>query len=79
MEIRRSQYGFVQNRSCETNLICLFLKKISLGDCGNTVDILISQLLKCEQDDSTVKWVHSWLENHAQRMLFEGILEGNFE
>lgn len=32
-------------------------------------DFLISQLVKCDLDDITIRWLHDWLKNCTQRVI----------
>ena len=86
--ITRSQHGFFKNKSCQTNLISFFDPVTSLVDCGNAVDIiyldfskafdkvphdlLINKLAKSGLDGTTIRWIHSWLQNRTQRVLING-------
>uniref|UniRef100_A0A674JL29 Macro domain-containing protein n=1 Tax=Terrapene triunguis TaxID=2587831 RepID=A0A674JL29_9SAUR len=71
--ISNSQYGFVNNKSCQINLIAFFDRVTSPVDRGEAVDevyldfsktfdtvshdLLINKLGKCNLDGATIRWV----------------------
>uniref|UniRef100_A0A674JDS3 Macro domain-containing protein n=1 Tax=Terrapene triunguis TaxID=2587831 RepID=A0A674JDS3_9SAUR len=73
--ISNSQYGFVNNKSCQINLIAFFDRVTSPVDRGEAVDevyldfsktfdtvshdLLINKLGKCNLDGATIRWVHN--------------------
>ncbi|CAM5138834.1 unnamed protein product, partial [Eretmochelys imbricata] len=80
--IRNSQHGFTKGRSCLTNLIAfsdeitgsvdeLFLD-FSKGFDTVSHSILVSKLKMYGLDDCTIRWVESWLDCQAQRVVING-------
>ncbi|CAM5110091.1 unnamed protein product [Eretmochelys imbricata] len=86
--IRNSQHGFTKGRSCLTNLITFYDKITGSVDEGKAVDvlfldfskafdtvshsILVSKLKKYGLDECTIRWVESWLDCWAQRVVING-------
>ncbi|CAM5123390.1 unnamed protein product [Eretmochelys imbricata] len=86
--IRNSQYGFTKGRSCLTNLIAFYDEITGSVDEGKAVNvlfldfskafdtvshsILVSKLKKYELDECTIRWVESWLDCWAQRVVING-------
>ncbi|PKU32033.1 rna-directed dna polymerase from mobile element jockey-like [Limosa lapponica baueri] len=86
--IRPSQHGFMKGRSCLTNLISCD-KVTHLVDEGKAVDfvyldfskafdtvshsILLEKLAAHGLDGSTLRWVKTWLEGWAQRVVGNGV------
>ncbi|CAM5113306.1 unnamed protein product [Natator depressus] len=86
--IRNSQHGFTKGRSCLTNLIAFYDEITGSVDEGKAVDvlfldfskafdtvshsILVSKLRKYGLDECTIKWVESWLDCRAQRVVING-------
>ncbi|CAM4636613.1 unnamed protein product [Caretta caretta] len=86
--IRNSQHGFTKGRSCLTNLIAFYDEITGSVDEGKAVDvlfldfskafdtvshsILVSKLKKYGLDECTVRWVESWLDCRAQRVVING-------
>ncbi|CAM4697142.1 unnamed protein product [Lepidochelys kempii] len=86
--IRNSQHGFTKGRSCLTNLIAFYDEITGSVDEGKAVDvlfldfskafdtvshsILVSKLKKYGMDECTIRWVESWLDCRAQRVLING-------
>ncbi|CAM5121483.1 unnamed protein product [Eretmochelys imbricata] len=86
--IRNSQHGFTKGRSCLTNLIAFYDEITGSVDEGKTVDvlfldfskafdtvshsILVSKLKKYGLDECTIRWVESWLDCPAQRVVING-------
>ncbi|CAM5089359.1 unnamed protein product [Eretmochelys imbricata] len=83
--IRNSQHGFTKGRSCLTNLISFYDEITGSVDEGKAVDvlfldfskafdtvshsILVSKLRKYGLDECTIRWVESWLDCRAQRVV----------
>ncbi|CAM4500980.1 unnamed protein product [Lepidochelys kempii] len=86
--IRNSQHGFTKGRSCLTNLIAFYDEITGSVDEGKAVDvffldfskafdtvshsILVSKLRKYGLDECTIRWVESWLDCQAQRVVING-------
>ncbi|CAM5117140.1 unnamed protein product [Natator depressus] len=86
--IRNSQHGFTKGRSCLTNLIAFYDEITDSVDEGKAVDvlfldfskafdtvshsILVSKLKKYGLDERTIRWVESWLDCRAQRVVING-------
>ncbi|CAM4690923.1 unnamed protein product [Lepidochelys kempii] len=86
--IRNSQHGFTKGRSCLTNLITFYDEITGSADEGKAVDvlfldfskafdtvshsILVSKLRKYGLDKCTIRWVESWLDCRAQRVVING-------
>ncbi|CAM4692491.1 unnamed protein product [Lepidochelys kempii] len=86
--IRNSQHGFIKGRSCLTNLIAFYDEITGSVDEGKAVDvlyldfskafdtvshsILVSKLRKYGLDECTIRWVESWLDCRAQRVVING-------
>ncbi|CAM4623698.1 unnamed protein product [Caretta caretta] len=86
--IRNSQHGFTKGRSCLTNLIAFYDEITGSVDEGKAVDvlfldfskafdtvshsILVSKLRKYGLDERTIRWVESWLDCRAQRVVING-------
>ncbi|CAM4378788.1 unnamed protein product [Lepidochelys olivacea] len=86
--IRNSQHGFTKGRSCLTNLIAFYDEITGSVDEGKAVDvlfldfskafdtvshsILVSKLRKYGLDECTIRWVESWLDCLAQRVVING-------
>ncbi|CAM4609221.1 unnamed protein product, partial [Caretta caretta] len=86
--IRNSQHGFTKGKSCLTNLIAFYDDITSSVDEGKAVDvlfldfskafdkvshsILVSKLKKYGLDGCTTRWVESWLDCRAQRVVING-------
>ncbi|CAM4607923.1 unnamed protein product [Lepidochelys olivacea] len=86
--IRNSQHGFTKGRSCLTNLIAFYDEITGSVDEGKAVDvlfldfskafdtvshnILVSKLKKYGLDECTIRWVESWLDCWAQRVVING-------
>ncbi|CAM5110340.1 unnamed protein product [Eretmochelys imbricata] len=86
--IRNSQHGFTKGRSCLTNLIAFYHEITGSVDEGKAVDvlfldfskafdtvshsILVSKLRKYGLDECTIRWVESWLDCQAQRVVING-------
>ncbi|CAM4391405.1 unnamed protein product, partial [Lepidochelys olivacea] len=86
--IRNSQHGFTKGKSCLTNLIAFYDEITGSVDEGKAVDvlfldfskafdtvshsILVSKLKKYGLDECTIKWVESWLDCWAQRVVING-------
>ncbi|CAM5147985.1 unnamed protein product [Natator depressus] len=84
--IRNSQHGFTKGKSCLTNLIAFYVKIIGSVDEGKAVlfldfskafdmvshSILASKLKKYGLDEWTIRWIESWLDCRAQRVVING-------
>ncbi|CAM5133511.1 unnamed protein product, partial [Natator depressus] len=86
--IRNSQHGFTKGKSCLTNLIAFCDEITGSVDEGKAVDvvfldfskafdtvshiILASKLKKCGLDEWTIRWIESWLDCRAQRVVING-------
>ncbi|CAM4645120.1 unnamed protein product [Lepidochelys kempii] len=86
--IRNSQHGFTKGRSCLTNLIAFYDEITGSVDEGKAVDvlfldfskafdtvshsILVTKLRKYGLDECTIRWVESWLDCRAQRVVING-------
>ncbi|CAM4691435.1 unnamed protein product [Lepidochelys olivacea] len=87
-EHTRIQHGFTKGRSCLTNLIAFYDEITGSVDEGKAVDvlfldfskafdtvshsILVSKLRKYGLDECTIRWVESWLNCRAQRVVING-------
>ena len=87
--IRPSQHGFMNGRSCLTNLISFYDKVTRLVDEGQAVDvvyldfskafdtvphnILVEKLAAHGLDGCTLCWVKHWLDGQAQRVVVNGV------
>jgi len=86
--ISKSQHGFVNNRSCTTNLL-EYLEDITRGlDEGKSLDVIyldfakafdkvpVARLMKKLEsfgvEGEVLRWVKSWLTNRKQRVLVDG-------
>ena len=83
--IRRSQHGFVSNRSCFTNLLTFFERVCSWTDDGESVDTiyldfskafdtvphqrLIYKLELCGFGGVLLEWIEDWLTGRLQRVV----------
>lgn len=88
--IRDNQHGFMQGRSCLTNLLDFFEYITCELDGGNNVDIiyldfskafdtvphhrLISKLKAHGLHEEVIKWVKNWLSDRRQRVSVDGEL-----
>ncbi|CAM4377561.1 unnamed protein product [Caretta caretta] len=86
--IRNSQHGFTEGKSCLTNLIAFYDEITGSVDEGKAVDvifldfskafdtvshsILVSKLKKYGLNGCTTRWVESWLDCRAQRVVING-------
>ncbi|CAM4715938.1 unnamed protein product, partial [Lepidochelys kempii] len=86
--IRNSQHGFTKGTSCLTNLIAFYDEITGSVDEGKAVDVLfldfskafdtvshsipVSKLKKYGLDECTIRWVESWLDCLAQRVVING-------
>ncbi|CAM4593006.1 unnamed protein product [Caretta caretta] len=85
---RNSQHGFTKGKSCLTNLIAFYDEITGSVDEGKAVDmlfldlskafdtvshgILASKLKKYGLDEWTIRWIESWLDCRAQRVVING-------
>ncbi|CAM4560163.1 unnamed protein product [Lepidochelys olivacea] len=86
--IRNSQHGFTKGKSCLTNLIAFYDEITGSVDEGKAVDmlfldfskafdmvshsILATKLKKYGLDERTIRWIESWLDCRAQRVVING-------
>ncbi|CAM4679320.1 unnamed protein product [Lepidochelys kempii] len=86
--IRNSQHGFTKGKSCMTNLIAFYDEITGSVDEGKAVDmlfldfskafdtvshsILASKVKKYGLDEWTIRWIESWLDCRAQRVVING-------
>ncbi|CAM5112035.1 unnamed protein product [Natator depressus] len=86
--IRNSQHGFTKDKSCLTNLIAFYDEITGSVDEGKAMDVLFldfskafdmvshsilaSKLKKYGLDEWTIRWVESWLDCRAQRVVING-------
>ncbi|CAM5107468.1 unnamed protein product [Eretmochelys imbricata] len=86
--IRNSQHGFTKGKSCLTNLIAFHDEITGSVDEGKAVDVLFldyskafdmvshsilaSKLKKYGLDEWTIRWIKSWLDSQAQRVVING-------
>ncbi|CAM4618405.1 unnamed protein product [Lepidochelys olivacea] len=87
-EIRNSQHGFTMGKSCLTNLIAFYDEITGSVDEGKAVDVLFldfskafdmvshsilaNKLKKYGMDEWTIRWLESWLDCWAQRVVING-------
>ena len=87
--IRPSQHGFMNGRSCLTNLISFYDKVTRSVDEGQAVDvvyldfskasdtvphnILVEKLAAHGLDGRTLRWVKHWLDGQVQRVVVSGV------
>ncbi|CAM4639999.1 unnamed protein product [Lepidochelys kempii] len=86
--IRNSQQEFTKSRSCLTKLIAFYDEITGSVDEGKAVDMLVldfskafdtvshsilaSKLKKYGLDERTIRWIESWLDCRAQRVVING-------
>lgn len=86
--INSSQHGFIQKRSCLTNLLDFLNFTHRSVDAGEAVDViyldfskafdkvphnrLLSKIKAYGIGDCLVSWIRNWLENRSQRVMFNG-------
>ncbi|CAM4650280.1 unnamed protein product [Caretta caretta] len=86
--IRNSQHGFTKGKSCLTNLIAFYDEITGSVDEGKAVDVLFldfskafdtvshsilaNKLRKYGLDEWTIRWIESWLDCRAQRVMING-------
>ncbi|CAM5178145.1 unnamed protein product [Eretmochelys imbricata] len=86
--IRNSQHGFIKGKSCRTNLIAFYDEITGSVDEEKAVDVLFldfskafdtvfhsilaSKLKKYGLDEWTIRWIESWLDSQAQRVVING-------
>ncbi|CAM5165400.1 unnamed protein product [Natator depressus] len=86
--IRNRQHRFTKDKSCLTNLIAFYDEITGSVDEGKAVDvsfldfskafdtvshsILASKLKKYGLDEWTIRWIESWLDCRAQRVVING-------
>ncbi|CAM5133958.1 unnamed protein product [Eretmochelys imbricata] len=88
--IRNSQHGFTKGKSCLINLFAFYDEITGSVDEGKTVDVLFldfsrafdtvshsilaSKLKKYGLDEWMIRWIESWLDCRAQRVVTNGSL-----
>ncbi|CAM4521142.1 unnamed protein product [Caretta caretta] len=86
--IRNSQHGFTKAKSCLTNLIAFYDEITGSVDEEKAVDVLFldfskafdtvshtilaSKLKKYGLDEWMIRWIESWLDRQAQRVVING-------
>ncbi|CAM4470183.1 unnamed protein product [Lepidochelys kempii] len=80
--IRNSQHGFTKGKSCLTNLIAFYYEITGSVNEGKAVAVLFldfskafdtsSKLKKYGLDEWTLRWIESWLDCRAQRVVMNG-------
>ncbi|CAM4590592.1 unnamed protein product, partial [Lepidochelys olivacea] len=86
--IRNNQHGFTKGKSCLTNLLSFYDEITGSVDEGKAVDVLFfdfskafytvshsilaSKLKKYGWDEWTIRWIESWLDCRAQRVVING-------
>ncbi|CAM4649613.1 unnamed protein product [Lepidochelys olivacea] len=86
--IRNSHHGFAKGKSCLTNLIAFYDEIAGFVDEGKAVEVLFldfskafdtvshsilaSKLKKHGLDEWTIRWIESWLDCRAQRVVLNG-------
>ncbi|CAM4657202.1 unnamed protein product [Lepidochelys olivacea] len=86
--IRNSQHGFIKGKSCLTNLIAFYDETTGSVDAGKAVNmlfldfskafdmfshgILVSKLKRYDLDEWTIRWIESWLDCRAERVVING-------
>ncbi|CAM4552493.1 unnamed protein product [Lepidochelys olivacea] len=86
--IRSSQHGITKGKSCLTNLIAFYDEitgSVDEGKAGDVVfldfskafdtvfhSILARKLKKYRLDEWTIRWIESWLDCRAQRVVING-------
>ncbi|CAM4568966.1 unnamed protein product [Lepidochelys olivacea] len=85
-----SQHGFTKGKSCLTNLIAFYDEITGSVDMGKAVDviyldfsqafdtishsILASKFKKYGLDEWTIRWIESWVDCRAQRVVINGLM-----
>ncbi|CAM5128318.1 unnamed protein product [Natator depressus] len=88
--IRNSQHGFTKGKLWLTNLIAFYDEITGSVDMGKALDMmyldfskafdmvshsmLTSKLKKYGLDEWTIKWIESWLDHWAQRVVINGLM-----
>ncbi|CAM5098941.1 unnamed protein product, partial [Eretmochelys imbricata] len=88
--IRNSHHGFIKGKSCLTNLIAFYDEITGSVDEGKAVDVLFldfskafdtvshsilaSKFKKYGLDERTIRWIESWLDCRAQRVVINGFM-----
>ena len=86
--IGKTQHGFMENRSCLTNLLEFFEGIISINEDCKAADIifldfakafdkvphgrLVAKLGKYGINEVVIKWIGDWLRNRTQRVIING-------
>ena len=86
--INPSQHGFLEARSCLTNLLCFFEEITKWVDDGSPVDVIYLNFQKAfdkvphqrlmtkfkshGMENSIINWIEQWLTDRRQRVVVDG-------
>ena len=87
--LKKTQHGFLESRSCLTNLLEFLEDVTSMIDDGDPVDVayldfqkafdkvphkrLLAKLSAHGIDGNVLSWIKSWLEDRRQRVVLNGV------